>query len=476
MKIVTIGGGTGGSIVDEALSKAYPALTSVVTSFDNGGSSGILRKEFGSLPHGDIRRRIFAQKTIQNKILEELYNFRFEKDNSLETHSMGNLLLLAATKLWGEKEGIQKVCELFKIKGKVLPITFDYAELAARLTNGKTIIGEEIIGQHVIDKKTDVRKIDRVYLTRETKINKEVALEIQQANYIILCPGDFYGSLTSNFLVGGFKESILRSKAKIIYFPNIMTKAAETNGFKLSNFVSILEKYLGKRIDYIVYNSKKPSKRLLDKYKNEEMAELVENDLLLDRRILEVPLLKENGAIRHDTKLILASFKKIIKLSKIKRKKLYIFDLDDTIIGTTPYVEEFLKRDFKNLLLYPMTEEMLKGIKKENCILLTYDENGLQNEKITKLNIKKFFSKIHIVKKVEDKHKLIVKIAKENSNRDIIVVGDRHDAELQAAKLLGLKTVCVAFKENKNTNKDMHHVYDYVVEEVKDFLHFVKVI
>lgn len=469
MKIVTIGGGTGGSLVDEALSKEFPNLISVVTSFDNGGSSGILRKEFGSLPHGDIRRRIFAQKRIDNKILEELYNFRFEKDNSLETHSMGNLLILAATKLWGEKEGIQKICELFEIKGKVLPITFDYADLAARLSSGKTILGEELIGQQAIDKKTDVRKIERVYLTRPAHINKDVATEVETADYIILCPGDFYGSLICNFLVEGWKEAIQKSRAKIIFLPNMMTKMAETSGFKLSDFVATLEKYLGKRVDYVLYNKERMSHKLLSKYKDTEQAEPVEQDMKEDRRILEFPLLKENGYIRHDKSLILKAFKKLMEIDKKRKEKLFVFDLDDTLISTTPFVHEFLQKNFSNLGLYPNTESVLKNLKKSNCVLLTYDEDGLQEGKIAKLKLKNFFSKIYIVKKVDHKRTVIHNIYKANKSKDIVVVGDRHDAELAAARKLGLKTVCVAFKENKNTKKELHYMYDFVVETVSDF-------
>lgn len=315
-KIVTIGGGTGGSIIDSALAKTFPNLVSVVTSFDDGGSSGILRKEFGTLPHGDIRRRIFAQKTVDNKILEDLYNFRFGQDNSLETHSLGNLLILAATKLWGEKDGIKNICELFKIKGKVLPITYDFADLAAKLENGKTILGEDLVGRIPTEAKLETRKIEKIYLTRETKINEEVKKEILSADYIVLCPGDFYGSLLCNFLVDGFKESIKKSKAKIIYYPNIMTKAAETASFKLSDFINILEKYLGKPVDYILYNNKFPNKKLLDKYFKDEKAEFVVNDLGPgDKRVIELPLLKESGVIRHDAKLILNSFKKVLKIS-----------------------------------------------------------------------------------------------------------------------------------------------------------------
>lgn len=320
MKIVTVGGGTGASRIDEALAKEFSDLTAIVTSFDNGGSTGILRREFGEVPQGDIRRRIFAQKTIDSKILEEIYNYRFGENNSLENHSVGNLMILTAQKIWGEKKGLEYVCELFGIKGKVLPVTYDYAELAAKLSDGRRLLGEELIGQSPITlrDKNDDRKIEKIYLTRPTTINPQVVSEIRKADYIILCPGDFYTSLIPNFLVPGFCEAVKKSKAKIVLVSNIMTKASETQGFKLSNFVKETEKYLGKKVDIVLFNKSKISTKLILKYKKEEGAEVVENDMfendIMDTRVLEVNMLKQNGVLRHDKGLFLKAFRSVLKL------------------------------------------------------------------------------------------------------------------------------------------------------------------
>jgi uncharacterized cofD-like protein len=313
MKIVTVGGGTGASIIDEALTKDFPDLTAIVTSFDNGGSTGILRREFGEVPQGDIRRRIFAQKTKENEILESIYNYRFGENNCLENHSVGNLIILTAQKIWGEKKGIDNVCKLWGIKGKVLPVTFDYAELAAKLSDGRRMLGEDLIGQSPITlrDKNDDRKIEKVYLTRPTRINPEVAAEVKKADFIILCPGDFYTSLVPNFLVPGFGEAIKKTRGKVVLVSNIMTKVSETKDFKLSNFVRETEKYLERKVDIVLFNKSRINKKLLHKYKREDGAEPVENDLT-DQRVVEVKLLKQNGVLRHDKGLFLKAFEEII--------------------------------------------------------------------------------------------------------------------------------------------------------------------
>ena len=67
-KVVVIGGGTGIFSVLSGLKK-YPLwLSAIVTMADNGGSSGILREEFGILPPGDVRRAL-ADRKLQ--VLEE---------------------------------------------------------------------------------------------------------------------------------------------------------------------------------------------------------------------------------------------------------------------------------------------------------------------------------------------------------------------------------------------------------------------
>ena len=92
-KVVRIGGGSGGYTLLRGL-KAFPLdITAVFTSFDSGGSAGVLRDEFGILPPRDVRRGLLALADEgQAEILRELFNYRFDNGNSsLHGHSFGNL-------------------------------------------------------------------------------------------------------------------------------------------------------------------------------------------------------------------------------------------------------------------------------------------------------------------------------------------------------------------------------------------------
>src|SRR3989344_110840 len=100
-KVVVVGGGTGVFNVLSGLKKYPYHLSAIVTMADDGGSTGVLREEFGMLPPGDARRALVALSDSDNKIMSELFNFRFDKESSLKGHSLGNLLITALEKITG---------------------------------------------------------------------------------------------------------------------------------------------------------------------------------------------------------------------------------------------------------------------------------------------------------------------------------------------------------------------------------------
>src|SRR5207245_1329482 len=95
VKVVAIGGGTGLPVVLTALRRHLAAgdrITAVVTAADDGGSSGILRREYGVIPPGDIRNCLLALARVAPEVSAAL-QYRF--DGSVAQHPVGNLLLAA---------------------------------------------------------------------------------------------------------------------------------------------------------------------------------------------------------------------------------------------------------------------------------------------------------------------------------------------------------------------------------------------
>lgn len=314
-KIVVIGGGSGIFNVLKGL-KNYPVeITSIVTAFDNGGSTGILRDEFGTLPQGDIRRSLVALAPDSgNSTLRDLLNYRFPKESSLKGHSFGNLFLQALTSISGSEVGaIKTAADILNIKHKILPVSTDNATLCAKLSNGKIIRGETDID---IPKHDGSIKIKKLYLEPEATIYSESYKAIIEANLIIIGPGDLYTSILPNVLVKGFPNAIKKSKAKKVYILNLMTKWGETNDFAASDFAKTLLSYLGmKKLDYVLVNNSPIKPSLVKKYKGEKASPIridPENLKKYSEKIIEGDMALQAEIIRHDPKKVSRTIMKLL--------------------------------------------------------------------------------------------------------------------------------------------------------------------
>lgn len=312
-RVVVIGGGTGSFSVLKGLKEYDADITAVVSMFDSGGSTGLLRDEFGMLPPGDVRRCLLALADEQGaSTMRELFNFRFDKESSLQGHNFGNLLLTALTQIVGnEVEAIREAAKVLNIKGKVLPVSTDKSHLCARLHNGTVIEGETNID---IPKHDGNIPITQIFLKPEATIYQETKEAILEADLIVIGPGDLYTSILPNLIVNGMKETIHKTKAKIAYVCNIMTKWGETNGFNASQHAfTILESLKLPQFDYIICNKKKASNEILQSYASEK-AFPVDIDIAisdLSKEIIIKELMKESDIARHDSEKLASTLIKL---------------------------------------------------------------------------------------------------------------------------------------------------------------------
>lgn len=298
--VVVIGGGTGTYTVLSGLKKYPLNLTAVVSMADDGGSTKVLREEFGILPPGSVRPALIALSQAEQP-LSALFNFRFG-NGSFNGHNFGNLFITALTKQLGSfEEAIEMAGKILNIKGRVIPSTLSDVRLFAKLENGEIIKGEENID---VPKHDAALKIQRVWLEPESTGNPRALDAIKEADLIVIGPGDVFSSIIPNFLAKGVKEALKKSKAKKVYVCNIMTKFGETGGFTSLDFFNTIEQYLGKGvIDYILINKKKPSRVRVKKYETEK-AQFVEHDPKDFKgnpvKVFQKDLIRSEGFIRHD--------------------------------------------------------------------------------------------------------------------------------------------------------------------------------
>jgi uncharacterized cofD-like protein len=262
-KIVAIGGGTGLSSLLRGLKEYTGNLTAIVTVADDGGSSGVLRRELGVLPPGDVRNCIAALADAE-PLVTELFQYRFSDGSGLAGHSFGNLFIVAMSGVVGNfEDAIRQTSRVLAVRGQIIPSTLANVTLCARTDDMRTIQGESLIGHATVngDGNGNNSRIEDVYLLpHNVPAHPEAVRAILEADLIILGPGSLYTSVLPNVLVEGIKRSILASSAPKVYVCNVATQHGETDGFDVAAHLKAIEEHIGKGvISYVLANENVPT-------------------------------------------------------------------------------------------------------------------------------------------------------------------------------------------------------------------------
>jgi uncharacterized cofD-like protein len=259
-KLVLIGGGTGSFTLLSSLKKYFSDITALVNMADDGGSTGVLRDELGVLPPGDVRQCLVA--LARDPRMRDLFNYRFE-EGTFAGHSFGNLFLTAVEKTTDDfAEAVDLASDVLNISGRVVPITLDPVTLVADNLDS-TVTGQDSISSANLDKPF-------MRLEPTPRLNPAAKEAMEEADFIVIAPGRLYGSLAPALIVPGVSEALAAAKAKKAYVCNLVTKPGQTDGFKVHDFATEIERLAGKlKLDYVLYNNAKPDANLLEKYAQE---------------------------------------------------------------------------------------------------------------------------------------------------------------------------------------------------------------
>ena len=285
-KITAIGGGTGLSTMLRGLKKYTKNLTAVVTVADDGGGSGVLRRDIGMPPPGDIRHCMESLANVE-PIMERLLTYRFQ-EGSLAGQSFGNLILAALNGVTGSfEEAVAQMSQVLAITGRILPVTSADVQLEAVFENGARVVGESKISSF---KKEQDCRIAHVALLPERPAALPAALQaIREADLILMGPGSLYTSVIPNLLVEGVVEAICRSEALKIYVCNIMTQEGETEGYTAADHVdALLSHGAPGLVDLCLANSAPVRPGLVEKYREEDAAPILVDRERIRARGLEL--------------------------------------------------------------------------------------------------------------------------------------------------------------------------------------------
>lgn len=321
-KIVTVGGGTGSFTVLSGIKNIpHISITALVSMADDGGSTGALRDELGVLPPGDVRQCLVALSE-HSDIVRKLMNYRFH-EGSLSGHNFGNIFLAALEKVSGDfVHGIQVASEILKVKGTVVPVTSNKADLIIALNNNRFLIGEDELNH------ADFQEIGIKLMSykQEVTLNDHARRALLEADYIVLGPGNYHCSILPCLIVDGFKEALHESKAKIILPVNLTNKSGHTMGWKASDYVNSVEEYLGRAVDVALINNEMPSAEQIEAYKLEEGDGVLVEDDYTGKNAVRAPLLSHaviqkiegdaihsvRSFIRHDSTKMATAIQKLI--------------------------------------------------------------------------------------------------------------------------------------------------------------------
>ena len=294
-KVVVLGGGTGMSTLLKGLKQFPIDITAIVSVCDDGKSTGRLREEFNTPAVGDIRK-VIVSLAEKDSVFGDVINYRFQTTSDLNGHTVGNLILTALSEITGNlSDAIELISKILKLKGRVLPLTEDCVTLMGKMEDGEIIEGEHNITECP-------KKIKEVYYKEEPVVCEASLKAIREADLIILSMGSLYTSILPNLLCHDILKELEKSNSKIMYVSNMMTQPGETDNYKVSDHLKILNKYLkNRKVDVVIANNSIIDKNILKKYETLEQKDQV----ILDEENIDIEIIQndyvniQDEVIRH---------------------------------------------------------------------------------------------------------------------------------------------------------------------------------
>ncbi len=303
-RIVAIGGGHGLGRVMSALGFMRSRLTGIVTTTDNGGSTGRIRSQFGGIAWGDLRNCL-NQIITTPTTASELFEYRFDGEGELAGHNLGNLMLKALENIKVRPlDGVNLIRELLHVEPFIIPMSEKPAHLAAELNSGEMIIGEVSI-----DKLADIPK--QLSLAPAVSATPEAVVAINQADIILFGPGSFLTSILPPLLLTEVQDALATSSAIKIFIDNLGVEHSPSAQLDLAGRVDWLNRYIGKPIiDGVITDSNT----------------VLPQDFRQNYCVIARQLNADDVSYRHDRALLSHALEDLIDEVKIKNKS---FELDE---------------------------------------------------------------------------------------------------------------------------------------------------
>jgi uncharacterized cofD-like protein len=250
LRVVAAGGGTGLPRVLAGLAGAAERpeeagvdLTAVVTTADDGGSSGRLRRAHGVPAAGDVRNCLVALADRASPFAAA-FQHRFAGDApALAGHTVGNLVLAALAERLGDfSRAMDAAAALLGVRGRVLPAAEGPVDLVARLEDGRIVRGESRIA-------AAGGRVAELRLAQPAAAPREAIEAVLGADLVVLGPGSLYSSVLASLVPSGMPEALRATGATRVAVVNLVTQPGETDGYTAADHLRALRDHLGDVVD-----------------------------------------------------------------------------------------------------------------------------------------------------------------------------------------------------------------------------------
>jgi len=309
-KVVALGGGHGLFASLSALRRVTRQLTAIVTVADDGGSSGVLRRDFGVLPPGDLRMALAALcgddawGTTWSKVVQH----RFEGRGGLGGHAVGNVLIVALWELLGDTvQGLDWVGRLLGAHGRVLPMASVPLDLVAEVEGADPDRPGEItlVRGQVACASTTGRVRSVSLIPADPPACPQAIAAVTTADWVVFGPGSWFTSILPHLMVPELAEALLTTPARRVVALNLVPQAGETDGFSPHAHLEVLAEHApGLKVDVVLAD-----RRAAGGY----AAELDKAAGLLGGRLVMTDLAMRDGSPHHDPRRLAGALAEIFE-------------------------------------------------------------------------------------------------------------------------------------------------------------------
>lgn len=267
-KIVTMGGGTGAPIIVQALLLAgYKNLSCIAASMDSGGKTGIIRSDERDqvIAISDLFRTLISligssnhQKNI--KAFTDLVSFTDGRQRNLGYTIYYALLEMYRNDFIKAQNHLEELLGI-KFDGTVIPVTTASSNICFETKNGTIFRGEHELDRQSMSKNA----ITNIWLHPDVPATPQAIKALEEADFVIYCPGSLYGSIISNFLPMGIKEALATSKAQKILITNLVSNRNQTHHFTPEKYLKIFRKFTGLKKPFDILISPNISQKAFEK-------------------------------------------------------------------------------------------------------------------------------------------------------------------------------------------------------------------